>query len=153
MQWDNMLWLFGASTIKFMFAPLGGPALELSFMETYIACTMGAAFSSSIFFFSAEFFMLRTKRKRTRKYEAQLRKGIPVKRKKNFTRLNKFVISIKHSLGIYGTCFWAPLFLSIPVGSIVSAKFYGRDYRAFPLILIGISMNGAVITTIAYLFC
>lgn len=154
MRWGVYIGLFGASTIKFMFAPLAGPHFDppLSFLETLLSCAAGAIVSSSIFFFSARFFMDRAARKYQEKLRKSQEEGIPFKQKKKFTRMNKFIVRIKHSIGIIGVCFWAPLFLSIPLGSIIAAKFYGHKRIAYPLIVTGIFLNGLVITTLAYLF-
>jgi hypothetical protein len=59
---------------------------------------------------------------------------LPFKRK--FTRVNKGLVKMKRGLGIYGVTLVAPLFLSIPIGSIVCAKFFGHDKRTFPLMLL-----------------
>jgi hypothetical protein len=77
-------------------------------------------------------------------------KALPMKKKKVFTFGNKLIIRIKKTFGIYGVCMWVPLFLSIPVGSIVAAKFYGKDKRAFPLVILGVLVNGLILTTLAY---
>ncbi len=142
--------LFFISTVKFMFAPLGGPHLNLTFIETYLACCGGAIFSAAIFYFSAEFFLIRALKKRYKVNEKAKKEGIVIPRKKSFTRTNKLIVRIKKSMGIIGTCFWIPFFLSIPLGSIVAAKFYGKKKKTFPLILVGIFINAFVTTTISY---
>lgn len=134
-----------------MMAPLPGPKLGLSFIETYLATVVGAIFGAAIFYFAAEYFMLRTKKKRDRKRELALEKGIPFKEKKKFTRTNRFMVRIKRSLGIIGLSFWAPFFMSIPIGAVVVAKFYGNRKITFPLICIGVGVNALVTTSIAYL--
>jgi len=136
--------------VKFMFTPFGGPGLQLSYWETYISCCAGAIFSSAIFFFSASYFMDLAAKKYQKKLQESIESGIPIKRKKKFTRMNKFIVRIKHSIGIIGICFYAPLFLSIPGGSIIAAKFYGHDKRAYPLIVLGIGINGILLTSLAY---
>lgn len=133
-----------------MFAPFGGPHLKLSFIETYFACSAGAIFSAAIFYFSAEYFLKRARKKRKAEFERAKKKGIPHKAKRNFTQMNKLIVRIKKSMGIIGTCFWVPFFLSIPVGSIVTAKFYGKQRKTFPLIIAGIFLNALVTTTISY---
>ena len=143
--------MFLISTIKFLFAPLGGPGLNLSYGETYFASVAGALLSSAIFYFSASFFMERARKKQLQKIEIQIKKGLEIKRKKKFTKMNKRLVRIKMSIGIYPIAFWAPLFLSIPLGSIVTAKFYGHHRYTYPLICLGIFMNGFVITSLAYL--
>jgi uncharacterized membrane protein len=151
MAWHFYFTLFGLSMIKFMFAPFGGPAMELNYLETYVSCISGAALAAVIFYFSSEYFMIRAHKKRKAAFQESIRLGIPLKAKKKFTRFNKLIVKLKRSLGIYGIAFYAPLFLSVPLGSIVTAKFYGKEKRTFPLILLGICVNGAITTGLAYI--
>jgi len=144
--------LFFTSTIKFMFAPFvfGVPRLNLTFIEIYFTCSAGAIFSAAIFYFSAEYFLKRARKKRHAISEKAKLEGRVLITKKNFTRTNKFIVRIKKSVGIIGTCFWIPFFLSIPLGSIVTAKFYGKQKKTFPLIIAGIFLNAFITTTISY---
>ena len=137
--------------IKFLFTPFGGPKAGLSFVETYIVCVAGALLSAAIFFFSSEFFLIRAHKKRKEMIIKSLETGIPLKQKKKFTKTNKLIVRIKHKLGIIGVAFYAPLFLSIPIGTIITAKFYGKEKRTFPLIILGIGINGVITTGIAYI--
>ena len=41
-------------------------------------------------------------------------------------------------------------FNSVPVGTIITAKFFGKEKKTFPLIVIGLAMNGLIITSLAY---
>ncbi|WP_430404577.1 hypothetical protein [Fluviicola sp.] len=150
MHWHLYISLFGLSMIKFMFAPFGGPAMKLNFFETYLSCVAGAFAAAFIFYFSSEFFMIRAHNKRKALLHASITNGTPLKYKPKFTRFNKLIVRLKRRLGIYGIAFYAPLFLSVPVGSIVTAKFYGKEKRTFPLILLGICINGFITTGIAY---
>ena len=53
-------------------------------------------------------------------------------RKKFFQKKNKWIIKIKRSKkGFFLICLLAPLFLSIPIGTIVVAKFYGDRPKAY----------------------
>ena len=150
MNWGAYIALFLASTIKFMFAPFGGPIAKITFFEALFSCAAGAILSSSIFFFSARYFMDRAAKKYQEKLRKSREEGIPFVPKKKFTRMNKFIVRIKRSIGIIGICFWAPLFLSIPLGSIIVAKFYGHTKIAYPLVIVGIFVNGLIITSLAY---
>ena len=142
--------LFFVSTVKFMFAPFGGPHLKLTFIETYLTCSAGAVFSAAIFYFSAEYFLKRARNKRHANSEKAKAEGKVLIPKKNFTRTNKFIVKIKKSVGIIGTSFWIPFFLSIPLGSIITAKFYGKNKKTFPLIVLGIFINAFITTTLSY---
>lgn len=150
MKWGIYFGFFGLSMIKFLFAPFGAPHAGLNFIETYLSCISGAIFCAIIFYFSAEFFMIRAHKKRKLLIQQAKDKGIELKRKKAFTKTNKLIVKMKR-LGIIGICFYAPFFLSVPVGSIISAKFFGKDKRTFPLIVLGIGINGLLTTGLAFI--
>ena len=66
--------------------------------------------------------------------------------------MNRFIVKLKSKLGIIGISFWAPFFLSIPIGAIVVAKFYGKEKKTYPLMCLGTLINGLATTSIVYLF-
>lgn len=139
-MWGSVISLFLLSTVKFMFAPLGGPGLGLSFFQTYFTCVSGGIVGASFFYFSGGYFIQRAEKKR-----------LTIKKKKTFSRINKLIVKTKKSIGIVGISFWAPFFLSIPVGSIIVAKFYGQNKKAYLLIVIGMFINALITTGLAYL--
>src|SRR5690554_3736098 len=119
------------STWKFMFAPIAGPAAGLTFLETFIACSIGGYISATIFYFASNYFMqLSVKRQASRVRKAE-RKGKTIPVKKKFTKMNRWIIYLKGKVGIYFTCWAFPLFLSIPLGSIIVAKFYKHKRKTF----------------------
>ncbi len=151
MKYSIYFGLLALSTIKFLFAPFGGPALKLNYFETYFSCIIGALISSTFFFFLADFFMKRSVNKKREAHLKAEKEGVPLVKKKIFTKMNKSLIRIKHKLGIFGVSFLAPLFLSIPVGTIIVAKFYGKNKFTYPIIILGIILNGLITTGISYL--
>lgn len=134
-----------------MFAPLGGPGLGLTFIETYLACVAGGVFGSAVFYFASGYFMKRAVDKLHNFNEKQIRKGLPIKVKKKFNRVNRTIVKLKNSIGIIGISFWGPFFLSVPIGSIITAKFYRHKKHTFPLIVLGMFINGFATTGIAFL--
>ena len=152
MNWEGAIALFGIATFKFLFAPFGGKIAGLTFIETYVSCCSGAILSAAIFYFLANYFIKKSIEKNAKIRQDFLDQGLPVPVKKRFTRMNKGVIRMKRSIGIIGIAFWAPFFLSIPLGSIITAKFYGHNKNTFLLIMAGIFLNGLITTGITYLF-
>lgn len=136
--------------IKFLFTPFGGPAAKLTFLETYILCCSGALLSAAIFYFLSSFFLKKAKENQKNTLRISMEKGIALKKKKKFTKTNKFIVKLKRSIGIIGISFYAPLLLSIPIGSIIASKFYGKEKKTFPLITLGIIVNGLITSGIAY---
>ena len=151
MNW-GVISLFGVSTVKFSFAPFGGKIAGLTFIETYVSCCSGAIVSAAIFYFLSNYFIKKSIEKNAKIRQHFLDQGLPIPVKKRFTRMNKWVIRMKRSIGIIGIAFWAPFFLSIPLGSIITAKFYGHNKNTFLLIMTGIFVNGLITTGITYIF-
>ncbi len=143
MNWGLLASVFFLATFKFMFAPFTGCALGLPFWETFIASAIGGIVSASIFFFLSELIINISHRR-------NLKSGKIKINKKKFTRTNRAIIRVKRSLGIYGICFLGPFFLSVPIGSIVAAKLYGKLTRTYPLIVIGMFLNSFAMSSIAY---
>ncbi|WP_027418246.1 hypothetical protein [Crocinitomix catalasitica] len=132
---------FILGTFKFLFshwsihvAALGND-IELTFFQLFIPTTAGALITMIIFYFSSEALMKRAAIKRNIAYHNALAAGLPYVEKKKFTYLNKKIVKIKNGIGIYGITFLAPLFLSIPIGSVICAKFYRHKKKTFPLML------------------
>ncbi len=151
------LWGFIFGTFKFLFSHwtifgmAAGMDLTVDFFDIFIPTTSGAILSMAIFYFSSDFLMERAAKKRKLAYQQAIDTNQTPKLKKKFTRVNKFMVRLKGSLGIYGITLLGPLFLSIPVGSIVCAKFYGDQKKTFPLMLLFMTSYSVLMCSIIYL--
>lgn len=134
-----------------MFAAVPGPIFDVPIWQTYIANVAGAIISASIFYGAAELVMNWDFQKRIKKYNEAIARGESPVHKKRFTRTNKFLIRLKKRVGWYGVSMLAPLLLSIPLGSIVTAKFYGRKKGTIILMYLGLLLSGCLTTGIPYL--
>ncbi len=150
MKWHILTSMFLLSMVKFMFAAAPGAHQEVPFWATVISIMLGAMISSAFFYFGSEWVIKYTLNRKAKKEANLVAQGITPKRKKSFTRTNKLIIRIKNTFGIYGVCFLAPLIITIPLGSIVCAKFYGDQKRTFLIMAIGIMVNAVFLTTIWY---
>ena len=110
-----------------------------------VASALGGYFSAVIFYFASEKVILFQQKRK----EAKIQKG-SYKPKKKFTRTNKWVVKIKKTFGILGLTYLAPLFLSVPVGSVICAKFYNENKYTFPLIILWISVNSVLLNLLWY---
>jgi hypothetical protein len=134
-----------------MFTPMMGPAAGLSFLETYVCCLIGGMLSASIFYFGSSYFMRRFQLQQAKKELKAQRLGRNYKPKRTFTKGNRKIIKLKQSIGKWGICWLVPLFFSIPLGSIITAKFYRHQKNSFSWILAGIVINCSLITGGTYL--
>lgn len=146
MNWIAYSSVIGLATFKFMFAPFAAIGQGLNFFEAVICSLIGAIISASIFYFSSDYFMGRAQKKRA---EKEARSGQVQKMGKKKRAMNKLILKIKRSLGIYGICFFAPLFLSVPIGTIICAKFYRKQAQSIWLIYLGLIGNSLILTSLA----
>ncbi|MFL2571552.1 MAG: hypothetical protein ACJ0QL_06725 [Parvicellaceae bacterium] len=129
MAWRNYVIIFGLAQVKFLFAASIAYATmaQLSFFEIFIPIVLGALFCFNVVFFLSNKIMLFAHQNRVRRNTKSNKKP-----KKIFSKKNKWIIKIKRSKkGFFLICLLAPLFLSIPIGTIVVAKFYGDRPKAY----------------------
>jgi hypothetical protein len=145
MSWKALSTVFFLSMIKFMFAPFTGIGLSLTFIETSVTCFIGAVISSTFFYFSSKYFMQKARQKRI---DSPAKKLSPsaTKRKR---KVNRSIVKLKRKLGIYGICFFGPLLLSVPLGTIICAKFYNHQSKTFPLIILCLGINSVLLSSLA----
>jgi len=148
---------FGFGTFKFLFAhwltfgATKGMGYEPKFYEIFVSVTTGAWVSAAVFYFLSELIMKASAKKRHQKHLAAKAAGIELPHKKRFTRMNKRVVKSKRSIGIYGLTLIAPLFLSVPIGSVVCAKFFGHEKKTFPLMMFFMACYSALMCFFIYL--
>jgi len=145
MNWKIFWSTFLLGTFKFLFSGIPGAKLGVPFWQVTIASSIGAIFSAFIFFFASEKLMAYQQKRKALKVS----KGIQ-KPKRNFTWKKKFLVKIKRTFGILGITCLAPLLLSIPLGSIVCAKFYGANKFTYPLIALWICVNSFLLNLLWY---
>ncbi len=119
--------------------------MGVPFWEITISSALGGSFSAFVFYFASERVIAFQKKRQ----ELKVLKGNS-KPKRKFTRANKWVVKIKQTFGILGITLLAPLLLSVPVGSMVCAKFYSENKYTFPLMLLWIGMNSVLLNLLWY---
>jgi len=149
LDWTNVLADLGLvllGALKFLvFAPI--IAVKHNFATGLILNLISGTLGISVFYFLSDYFMDRAKEKRARK----IRNGT-AKPKKNFTKVNKFLVRTKRALGMLGIAIISPTGISIPIGSIVMAKFYGDNKWAYPSLMISMVLWALLIGGIAAQF-
>ncbi len=142
--------IFFLATVKFSVSTIPGPGLGLSFVETFLAAFLGGSISAAFFYFASEFVIQWAQKRRLKKEELLLQQRKEIKKRKIFTKLNRFIFILKSKLAIYGICFWVPFFFSVPLGCIIVAKLYGKEARTYPLIVLGMAINALITTSLVY---
>lgn len=135
-------------TFKFLFSQAAASAMGLNFIEVFITTTAGALTSFFIFYKGAKFFINRSIEKKKEKRKRLILQGKPVHIQKNFKKRNKWIVKIKKTMGVKGVAILFPLFLSVPLGSIIAAKFFGKLRATFWIVLTTIVLYSLIMSTV-----
>lgn len=131
---------FLIATVKFLFAASIVGASSLSPLEIAISTGLGALCSFNVFYWSSSYFMNKAKNRKTRSPRNTAIRDY-VNKKAVFTKMNKYIVKAKMSKsGFWLICILAPLFLSVPIGSILVAKFYRDTKAAYPLVMVSLTL-------------
>lgn len=129
------------SIVKFLIVPflmIYSNQEHWSWLETILITSSGAAGGAFIFFHAGEYiFNFLTKHFGSKK------------KKKVFTRSRRMIIRMKWKYGIKGLMLISGL-ISVPVASIIAAKFYRHNPNSLPLMIIGFFIWSFMLTSIAY---
>lgn len=150
MNWVGFWSIYGLAMVKFMASTLPGPKFQMAFHETWLASFLGAASASAIFYFGSEAVMRVSNRRRAKKRETALAAGKEPINYHKVTRTKKIIIRVKRRFGFYGITLFAPLLFSVPIGSYVAAKFYGKYQTTFLFMLFGLAGNALLLTLLSY---
>ena len=122
-----------AGVLKFFFSAIVSYRLGNTYLETVLLTGTGGCLGTLAFYFGGsrvlEWFRLRHVRKRA----LAIARGKAPKRV--FTRTNRLIVRIKRGYGVKGLALLSPPILSIPITSILAAKYFRHDRRTLPLLL------------------
>lgn len=129
MGFSQFIGIFFLSTVKFMFAPGVAAAAGYTLFETILVTSLGGISGITFFYFFGHWMISKIESWR---YGTE----VTPPNKKVFTRRNKFIVKLKGKYGLIGLILLTPSFLSIPIGSVVAAKFYFNNKFTYPMLLI-----------------
>lgn len=147
--------MYGADAVALFFTAafklfLSFPAARLlgyTYWETMaITCAGGMSGTTFFYVFSARVMELHRVRtlKRIARKKAQ-GKQVSVR---YFTFMNKLMVRVKNRVGIVGMAIITPTILSIPIGAVVSAKFFKHNPWMLPVLLLSVFLWALLLTTL-----
>jgi len=145
----TVIYLVLLSSVKFFIVPfLSINFYNYSFFTSVIINTIGGIIGSTFFFKTSFFFVQRAIKRRQEKIKAGTAKP-----KKKFSKLNRFIVVVKNTMGMYGLALITPALISIPIGSIIAAKYYHlQPKKMLGLIYISSFLWAMALSGIAIIF-
>jgi hypothetical protein len=151
--------LFLVSSVKFMFAFPLAVTFKFSFINTFIITTAGGITGVIIFAFLSQGLIAAWKwllnkyvfpfppvAKRLRFHTgdtAGRKSAVPVKRRRRYIWLRK-------SIGFWGIAVLTPFILSIPIGTFLIVRYYGRSVRNILFVCGLVVVWSAIFSTLIY---
>jgi hypothetical protein len=151
MNWGAYIFVFLTASTKFLlsaFVAING--FKLHPLETFIIVSFGGITGTLIFYTLASRLMVASQKKRVKKIAKLVAEGKPLP--KFMTKTNKLIVKTKHTFGIWGLAFLTASILSIPIGSVICAKFYKHKKHTLLLIFLFVIINAAILTLAANSF-
>jgi hypothetical protein len=130
----EVLLILLTSMVKFVASPVVSFALGYSFMQTMIMIGIGGCTGVLIFFFAGGWIMGRIEGRR--------------KNRRNFTRTNKAIVRLRRGQGLNGLAVMTPVIISIPIGTLIAAKYYRHEKRTLPVLLSAVLLWDVVLCTL-----
>lgn len=133
-------------TVKMVVAAGFGAGFGFPFAENFLWTSVGGCIGVLAFYFLSERLTERARIRRLRKRAQRMATGSmdpPV-----FTRLNRRIIRIKRFSGLLGVAALTPLVFTIPLGSILAARFFHHDRRTLPVMLLSVVLQAMAVTAV-----
>jgi hypothetical protein len=131
------LTVFLSSAVKFVFGPLEGLALELSWAETALLTASGMMLSVTVFTFFGNY--LKT---------VLLRRFF--QKRKLFKKSTRRNVRLWQKLGIYGVAFLTPILLTPIGGTVLAVSFGEKKYKIMLWMLASAIFWSVALTLIAF---
>ncbi len=148
MNWEAYIVVFLTACTKFLASAFVGiNGFGLSSTETFALICSGGIIGTTVFYFLGNKLISISQKKRLKKIEKLKSEGKPVPKIK--TKTNKIIVKTKHIFGIWGLAFLTASFLSIPIGSIICAKFYRHKKTTAFIIYMFVIINSLLLSFFA----
>ncbi len=138
--------VMSAGILKFFFSAIVSYRFGHSYLETVLLTSAGGCIGIFIFFLGGrkvlEWFRIRYVRKRTRATE----RG--EKPRRIFTRTNRSIVRLKRAYGVKGLAFILTPILSVPLTSVLAAKYFRHDRRTLPVLLSSVVLWSFVLSAV-----
>ncbi len=118
--WEIIL-VFLLSTVKFVFGSVPmALGFGFSFFESTVVTSLGGFTGVVFFVYMSDKFIANAKKLRAKR----LATHPDQKPKKQFTRKNRIIVSVKTRFGIAGIALLTPFILSIPLGCFLAVRYF-----------------------------
>lgn len=133
--------------LKMLVAAGFGTGFGFGFFWTFLFTALGGCLGVLVFYklsgWLSERARIRSLRKRAEALAAGAR-DLP----RIFTKRNRWLVKLKHGSGLRGVAALTPLVLTIPLGSILAARYFRHDRRTVPALMLSVVLQALCVSAV-----
>ncbi len=146
------------SSLKFLLSPVIAESYDFNYIQTFLTTTTGGILGVLFFFFASKwiattitayknqlFFLFGINKKSE---EDEL---LP-ERKKVFTWQNKLIVITVRRFGLVGIALLTPTLLSIPVGTLIAARYFHNPRRVVGYLCASVVLWSLILSSAVVIF-
>lgn len=138
LDWGKLITVYLTSTVKLFYAPAASVALGFGFWPTFITCALGGSTGVLFFYLGSDWFLRKLYSFRDMRNRIGERYGRKPRELKKFNRKNRLYVKIKKRYGAIGLAALTPAIISIPIGTVLAVRFFGRDRFMLPMLIVSV---------------
>lgn len=131
--------VIGLSSLKFLLGPITGLAIGLHWYETYACTVIGMMLTNVVIMTLSGFLKKMAEQFFPRK-----------KKRKAFTKTNRFAIKVRQRVGLWGIAFLTPAIFTPPVGVFLAVAFRYDRKEIFTKMFVSAIVWGLVMVFFFY---
>lgn len=143
----QILTVISVGALKMMVAAGFGAGFGFTFFKTFLFTSIGGCLGVLVFYRLSDWLIERSRLQWVRKRTEALLTGEGAL-KPMFTKRNRWIIRVKHLSGYLGVAALTPLVLTIPLGSILAARFFHHDRRTVPALLLSVVLQALGVSAV-----
>jgi uncharacterized membrane protein len=135
------------SATKFLTAPITSLNIGFGYLETLLITTIGGLVGVLFFYYLSSGIMLLIGKVNS----TMIRKSTP-KKKRVFTWKNKMIVKVKRDYGLIGLAAITPIFLSIPLGTFLAARFFHDQKKVLTYLAASVVVWSVIVSSVTIIF-
>jgi len=135
------------SGTKFLSAPITSLNIGFGYLETLVITTIGGLLGVFFFFYlSAAIGFLMNK------ISALVGGDKKKKKTRKFTWKNKLIVRVKRDYGLIGLAAATPIFLSIPLGTFLAARYFDNSKKVISYLCASVIVWSVIVSSVVIIF-
>lgn len=136
------------SGTKFLTAPITSLNIGFGYLETLLITTIGGVIGVVFFYYLSAAIMILLQKLMGTFQKA----GSKPQKKRVFTWKNKLIVKVKREYGLIGLAAITPIFLSIPLGTFLAARFFHDQKKVLTYLSASVIVWSVIVSSVVIIF-